>query len=86
VQLGNLVKVGKIKALAEQLRIARVEGGRTKLVLQFAEETEVNPQDLVELVQKGDSYTLRPDGVLEATLPSGTDAAEEALALLGRLA
>jgi transcription-repair coupling factor (superfamily II helicase) len=84
-QLRNLATLGRVKALAERLRVASVEGGRSKLVLRFAEGTEVDPEDLVALVRSDGRYALKPEGVLEVKLPSGADPAAEACALLARL-
>jgi transcription-repair coupling factor (superfamily II helicase) len=85
-QLENLAVVGKAKALAEELRISKVEAGRGRVKLHFAEQTEADPTELVALVQEDDRNTLSPAGLLEVRLEQGADPAAEALALLQRLA
>ena len=85
----NLVKLARVKAEAESLRLQSISARRGKLVLRLRQDAQVEPERLVELVHHRPGTHFSPDGAL--TLQGVEDgdsiaAAREALQFLSQQA
>ncbi|MEM8931524.1 MAG: transcription-repair coupling factor, partial [Acidobacteriota bacterium] len=68
----TLIRVARVKSLAEDLRLQSIAGRNGKLVLRLRQDARIDPDRLIELIHSGPGFHFSPSGSLTV---EGVDAA-----------
>jgi transcription-repair coupling factor (superfamily II helicase) len=67
----SLIAYGRLRRLAEEMRIASVDKTSDGIALKFTENARVSPEALMQMVSESDAVSFSPNGILR--IPADSD-------------